>query len=93
MEKLAKKPAIQIMKSTLSFLIQLAEQGAVYIRRKLYMTKIKVLRLSKYFDNKSEYYSRNPPNFPDDLDKKRLKTTKAFMVQGRLWARVAASRR
>ena len=53
--------------------------GAVYIRRKLYKAKIKVLNLGEHFDNKRVYFGKNTPNFPDDIDKKRLKATKPFV--------------
>ena len=38
-----------------------------------------MLNLGENFDNKSVYFIKNLPNFPDDIDKKRLKKTKRFV--------------
>ena len=40
-----------------------------------------MLNLGQHFDNKSVYFifCKNPLNFPDDIDKKRLKTSKPFI--------------
>ena len=46
--------------------------------------------LGETFDNKSVYFTKNTSNFPDDIHKKRLKTTSRLSVQGRRWARYAA---